>query len=152
MVGSWRRDTPLPVTDVYKRQVVPQGGDSGADVRIEPPIQGLGSGIRREGIVPDRPGQSQPGKPLHLGLHLAVAIGIVSRQNLLQSDGSQGVVTSFLPGGELPIQRAVVVGAQRSLEGLGAGDAQFPTAQGVLGFPQGKAGFPIAPLVYSRCV
>ena len=31
---------------------------------------------------------------------------------------------------------------------MGAGDAQFPTAQGVLGFPQGKAGFPIAPLVY----
>ena len=52
-----------------------------------------------------------------------------------------------MPGCQLAVEGAVVIGAQRRGKGLGRRAACLPAAQGILGFPQGVALVPVAPLV-----
>ena len=52
-----------------------------------------------------------------------------------------------MTGCQLAVEGAVVIGAQRRGKGLGRRAACLPAAQGVLGFPQGVALVPVAPLV-----
>ena len=54
-----------------------------------------------------------------------------------------------MAGCQLAVEGAVVIGTQRRGKGLGRRAACLPAAQGVLGFPQGVAFFPVAPLVDS---